>query len=182
LWDVTEPASPRRLGNPLTGPAAPVNGVAFTADGHTLATAGDDGGVLLWDVTDPTSPRRLGDPLTGHAAPVNGVAFAPDGHTLATAGDDGGVLLWDVTDPTRPRRLAEPLSDHDGSVNGVSFAPDGHTLAAASYTVWLWDVSGLQKIQSDPLERACSLTGRGLNAAEWDIIAADVPYVDSCST
>jgi WD40 repeat protein len=69
-------------------------------------------------------------------------------------------------------------------VYAVAFARDGHTLATASVdqTVLLWDLSGLQKIQSNPIGRACSLTGRGLNADEWGVVAPDVPYVDSCST
>jgi WD40 repeat protein len=84
LWDLTDPARPRRLGDPLTGHTEMVLSVAFAPDGHTLATASWDHTVLLWDVADPGRPRRLGDPLTGHTSAVQSVAFAPDGHTLAT--------------------------------------------------------------------------------------------------
>ena len=38
LWDVTDPAHPRPLGQPLTGTGAAVNSVAFSPDGHTLAS------------------------------------------------------------------------------------------------------------------------------------------------
>jgi hypothetical protein len=40
-------------------------------------------------------------------------------------------------------------------------------------SVLLWDITGLQKIQSNPIERACSVTGRGLDADEWGIVAPD---------
>ena len=110
------------------------------------------------------------------------MAFAPYGHTLATASDDQTVLLWDLTDPTRPRRLGDPLTGHTDDVYAVAFARDGHTLPPPAATVLLWDLSGFQKIQSNPIGRACSLTGRGLNADEWGVVAPDVPYVDSCST
>jgi WD40 repeat protein len=50
LWDVADPAHPRRLGNPLTGHIGPVRSVAFTIDGHTLATGGADGTAILGDV------------------------------------------------------------------------------------------------------------------------------------
>ena len=37
LWNLTDPAHPTRLGQPLTGPAGYVTSVAFSPDGQTLA-------------------------------------------------------------------------------------------------------------------------------------------------
>jgi WD40 repeat protein len=104
LWEITDPAAPRRLGSPLTGHTGGVFAVAFARKGHTLATAGSDA-TLLWDTTDAAAPQRLGPPLDGG---VHRVAFAPDGETLATAtatvgGEPDGTVLWDLTGLERLR-------------------------------------------------------------------------------
>jgi WD40 repeat protein len=91
LWDLTDPARPAPVGDPLTGHTDWVRGVMFAPDGHSLATASDDRTVRLWDLTDPARPAPLGDPFTGHTGAVYDVAFAPDGRSLATASGDGTV-------------------------------------------------------------------------------------------
>jgi len=47
--------------------------------------------------------------------------------------------------------------------------------------VLLWDLSGLNGVQADPLGWACSITGRGFTVDEWDRFIPDLAYLDSCS-
>ncbi|OAA24002.1 WD domain, G-beta repeat-containing protein [Frankia sp. EI5c] len=130
------------LGQPLRNEAYPVNSVAYSPDGHTLATGSAHHRLRLWDVRDPTHPTLLGQSPTGHANWVNSVAYSPDGHTLATGSDDRTVLLWDVRDPTHPTPLGQPLTSQTGAVLSVAFSPDGSLLAtgSADNTVRLWDL------------------------------------------
>jgi WD40 repeat protein len=74
--------------------AGSARSVAFTADGHTLATGSRDRTVRLWNVTDPSRPRQIGGPLTGHTDDVTSVAFTADGRTLASGSYDQTVRLW----------------------------------------------------------------------------------------
>ena len=139
LWDAD---TGQPIGAAAHRPHRRVNSVAFSPDGHRLASGSDDGTVRLWDA-DTGQPSA--HPLTGHTGAVKVVAFSPDGHRLASASDDETVRLWDA-DTGQP--IGAPLTGHTGAVNSVAFSPDGHRLACvgADCTVRLWDADSGQPI------------------------------------
>jgi WD40 repeat protein len=73
----------------LRGDSIRVICAAFSPDGKTLATAGDEKAVSLWEVV--TAKQR--HVLKGHHSGVRFVAFSPDGRQLASGGDDHTALL-----------------------------------------------------------------------------------------
>jgi WD40 repeat protein/energy-coupling factor transporter ATP-binding protein EcfA2 len=179
--DLTDPDRPR-LKQSRTRASRVVDSLAVAPDGKTLVTAGDNGSVILWDLTDRTQPRALGQPLSGHHSLVTSAAFSADGRTLVTAGDNGSVILWDLTDRTQPRALGQPLTGHAGSVTAVALAPDGNILATggSDSTVILWSLTELNQLRDHARQRACAITGGGLDRAEWVRYIPGLPYQDTC--
>jgi WD40 repeat protein len=56
---VTDPAHPASLGQPLTDHTNNVNTVAFSPDGHTLASGSTDHTIRLWGVNVEQAIRRI---------------------------------------------------------------------------------------------------------------------------
>jgi WD40 repeat protein len=179
LWDVSDPAHPKRYEHPLSGTTDTVLSVIFARDGNTAASLSEDGLVILWDVRDPAQPKRIGQLRSATTDRITSAEFAPDGRTIATASQDGIVILWDLTDPARPNRIAEPLPGHTNAVH-LSFAPDGRTLATASNTgMYLWDLTDLNSIRGTALQHACSSTG-GIDQTEWARLVPLLSFEDPC--
>lgn len=137
---VTATAAPFQSQNftPLSGHAGWVNGVAWSPDGKTLASASDDGTVQLWRA-DGTKARP---PLSGHRGVVKSVAWSPDSTILASASDDRTVRLWDADG----REVTAPFN-HNDKVRTLAWSPDSQTLAtgSADKTVRLWSRDGTER-------------------------------------
>ncbi|NET49135.1 MAG: TIR domain-containing protein, partial [Merismopedia sp. SIO2A8] len=116
LFSIVESIAPSVIG------AGNIASVAFSPDGQTLVSGGNDGTVRLWDIQG----NPIGEPLEGHQKWVTSVAFSPDGQTLVSGGDDGTVRLWDI----QGNPIGEPLEGHQKWVTSVAFSPDGQTLVS----------------------------------------------------
>ena len=71
---------------------AEINSVAFSPDGRTLATGGDDGVIRLWN-TKTGAVRRA---VTGFVDSVTDVKFTPDGRSLRVQVIDQDAVLYDL--------------------------------------------------------------------------------------
>ena len=188
LWDVSDPARPRQVGQLITGNGSEnsVTSVAFSPDGKSLATGGYDfgiraGAVMLWDVSDPARPGQVGHLTVGNGNGVHSVAFSPDGATLAVGDADGAVTLWNVDNPAQPSQLGQPLTVGNSDSNyaySVAFSPDGKTLAAGEWG------SGAQIWQnaSYAISRICPVPAAGLTPQQWRQYIPQLQYDPPCSS
>lgn len=142
-------------GQPLQGHEGQVFAAAFSPDGKTLATGGEDRVVILWDLGAGKERLRL----LGHLGAVWGVAFAsadtvitrsrtelPVKEFLAAspeeraAGLRAELIVWDAA--TGKQRFR--FEDRGSGGTGLAVSPNGRTVAAAwgpnGTWVRLWDV------------------------------------------
>ncbi|MEX5300433.1 hypothetical protein RCG67_16860, partial [Kocuria sp. CPCC 205292] len=91
LWDVSDPAAPRRAAE-LTLDSV-VTSAVFSPVADVLAVGTEGGRVRLWDVADPSTPRPLGE-TSDALSSVKGLQFSPDGARLAGASGDKFVWIW----------------------------------------------------------------------------------------
>jgi WD40 repeat protein len=111
-----------------------VDCLSFSADGQTLAAAGEDGKIQTWDLAGGQTIRTING-----AGKVTTLRFAPAGQILASAAADGIISLWDL----RTGALSLQLKKHSGAVNAIVFSADGKWVATGGddRSVIVWEIA-----------------------------------------
>jgi RNA polymerase sigma factor (sigma-70 family) len=148
LWDIAtgkellslgESPGPRgmSLTDSLNGVLQMTN-VAFSADGKTMISAGQDSTIRLWDVSNGKETAKESVSVAGHQGAIRTLAVAADGRTVATRGQDNTIRRWDAATGKETGQFRIPAG-----ATVSSFSPDGKLLAFndSEENVYLWDVT-----------------------------------------
>lgn len=156
LWDPDAGERTRDLGSGGTW----VNAVVISPDGHRVAAATTDAGIVVWSVDgDEVLRIPTGDTLD--------LTWSADGSLLASGEEAGTATVWDARTGERLTRfVAEPSGYH------VDFAPEGDDLLVIGYATRVYDCS-LCVPDDELLDLVDERTGRELTAEERERFHVD---------
>jgi WD40 repeat protein/transcriptional regulator with XRE-family HTH domain len=127
------------LPSPVLQAGAPVNTVAFSPGGGTLAVGSTD--LQLWNPR--TREQLAAGPGRAQTGTVSAVAFSPSGKLLAAGYGNGMIQLWRRPAAGTLAPLGRPVrASGTGPVESVAFSRAGTVLATGGDdgTVRLWSV------------------------------------------
>ena len=115
-----------------------VNSVAFSPDGQTLASAGDDGTIALWQMNWKEANALKLRVIKAHPFQVFNVLYSSDGRTLISAGRDTVIRLWN---PKTGDSLGV-LTGHRDTAGSIALHPAGKWIASAGHDseILIWDL------------------------------------------
>ncbi|GFZ92950.1 serine/threonine-protein kinase [Okeania sp. KiyG1] len=117
-----------------------VRTVAFSIDGQTVVSGGEDNSIKVWTLKTGSEPRTLGGWMFSHSGWVQEIAFSSDGQTLVSGSNDGTVKVWNLGTGKLVRTLGGWLGQDWGPVQAIAISQDGQILASGhgDKTVKVW--------------------------------------------
>ena len=139
LTSASPPDTAPRL---LSGHVSDILSIAFSPNGHLLATAGTDQTIRLWDAETGRDLKVL----RGHLGAVHALAFSPNGKQLASGSADTSIRIWDIASGQEVRAVTSNF----GAVRALTFSSDGKTLVTGGNdsSLRFWDGASGKELRS----------------------------------
>ncbi len=128
----------------LEGHQQTVYSIAYSPDGHYLASSSGDHTVRIWDMQSKAETKVIG----AHTSGVYQVVFSPDGKSVATCGGDKVAKIFEIAKDGQDPQV---FQDKTPTIfNCLSFSKDGRTLASggADHLIRLWDIATGQVLRT----------------------------------
>lgn len=97
----------------LSGHASRVLAVAWSPDGKTIVSGGDEGALKVWDAETHKCKATVGSPS---ALPVRAVAISNDSRLIASGGSDGSLRVFVRANATARPTNVKSVGPHTSSV------------------------------------------------------------------
>lgn len=131
----------RKLKHTLTGNSEPVENLALTPDGRTLATCDRHGNFFIWDL----QTLVLRHSFIGNSGFGTMLALSPDGRILASSCSPQ-ICIWDIESGTLKHNLTSP----DYSLTSLAISPDGQILATRCTKFLFWHIPSGELLDTGP--------------------------------
>lgn len=124
----------------LTGHLGAITSLAFSPDGHNLASGSQDKRIDIWR----WDTGKWWYSLTGHQDWVTCLAFSPDGQTLASGSRDKTIEMWQFSTGKRWYTLV----GHTDGVESIAFNGDSQILVSGSRdnTIGIWNLKKAKRL------------------------------------
>lgn len=139
--------------------------IAFSPDGESFATVGEDKNLLLWGLDCQLSATI---PYAGNGASV---CYSPDGRYIAIGTWGQRIQIVDVARKAIVSRKNTAATDHQQDIRALAFSSDGSLLASGGYDtdIKIWETktwTQVGKTLSDHTQKISGLVfttnGKGL--------------------
>ncbi|MBW4660396.1 MAG: TIR domain-containing protein [Drouetiella hepatica Uher 2000/2452] len=156
IWDLDTAKYLRDLGNRFFkgGHSNRVNSVAISPDSRVLASASEDGTVIVWNLGTYSKMYQL-----RHQGAVRCITISPDNQFLASGCSNHKIYIWNLVAGEESKKFIER-----DAIKALIFSPDGQTLIGATEDkiVKTWTIQNWSQ-QNLPIDSESSPDSLALN-------------------